>query len=341
MNIRKRGYWFAALLTATFALPSCTTNEDANEENIVSSNYIVVASATSMTANTPTAIISVTSNCHWQVTVDKSSWSDLNVSPLEGTGNGSVIIETTVNNTEGDRAAVLTFTNDDGTLTRTNTLTQSAGDFQATLSLEGLEQIDLSYEELTRDVTVVCNTSWTTEVEIAGGGTWCTLLNGEGTGNGKFSVVITDNQSASARTANLKVTTKNRSGNPVNVTVPITQSGAPMPDATVEATLASDGVTVSITGKVYSRSKYNLTDYGYCISRSPQPRDHVSVMSGGSSVEGDINVSTELEDGYTYYICTYAQSTIGTTYSADYSITLPGSTPSNNDNTSPSLIRNK
>ena len=347
MNIQSKGYWFAALLAAMFALSSCTKNDDANEENIVSSNYIVVASSTSMTANTPTAVITVTSNCHWRISVEKGSWSDLNISPLEGDNSSNVIVETSVNNTEGDRSAVLTFSNEDGTLTRTCTITQSAGDFQATLSLENLESMDVNYESLTRDINVLCNTSWSAEAPSAD--TWCTLMNNEGTNNGKFSIAISDNQSAASRTTSLKVVTKNRSGNQLTVTVPVTQAGAPVPEATVNATFDKDattneGIPVTITGKAYSRSKYNLTEFGYCISRSANPRidsaEKTEKFTGSSSsLEGDINATVVLEDGYTYYICTYARSVVDIKYSEDYPLTLPGNAPGNDDNSSPSLTR--
>ena len=119
----------------------------------------------------------------------------------------------------------------------------------------------------------------------------------------------------------------------------VEQNAAPLPTATIEGAVGQDGVTISINGKVSSGSKYNLTDYGYCISRDPSPRDKISMLSGASATENTFSTTTKQEDGYTYYICAYATTVVGTTFSEDYPVTLPGSTPGNDDNPSPSLAR--
>ena len=109
MNIVRKSYWLGALLAATCVFSACTSNDDANDENTVSSNYIVVSSKVSMSGNSQAATVDVTSNCHWKVSYDKGSWTDLIVTPTEGTGNTVVTIESSVNNTESDRVVVLNF----------------------------------------------------------------------------------------------------------------------------------------------------------------------------------------------------------------------------------------
>jgi hypothetical protein len=59
----------------------------------------------------------------------------------------------------------------------------------------------------------------------------------------------------------------------------------------------------------------------------------------GSVKETTFSTTSKQEDGYTYYICAYATTVVGTTYSEDYPVTLPGSTPGNDDNPSPNLTR--
>ena len=347
MNIRTKSYWLGALLAAACVFSACTSNDDANEENTVSSNYIVVSSKVSMSGNSQAATIDVTSNCHWKVTYDKGSWADLIVSPSEGTGNQVVTIETSVNNTEGDRVVVLNFSADDGSLPRACTVTQSAGDFVAEIEFENQEGDTYTspYEGITKSFTIKCNTSWEADIlfntEEEERNPWCYLTDEKGSGNGHFSLVVTDNQTNVKRTAGILVSTLNRAGQPKYVSVIVEQNPAPLPTATAEASYAEDGVTITINGKVSSGSKYNLTDYGYCIGREPNPREKNSLLTGGSVTEKNISATTKQEDGYTYYICTYATTVVGTTYSEDYPITLPGATPGNDDNTSPSLTRKK
>ena len=347
MNIRTKSYWLGALLVATCAFSACTSNDDANEENTVSSNYIVVSSKVSMSGNSQAATIDVTSNCHWKVTYDKGSWTDLIVSPSEGTGNQVVTIETSINNTEGDRVVVLNFSADDGSLPRACTVTQSAGDFVAEIEFENLEgdTYTSSYEGATKSLTIKCNTSWEADIlfntDEEERNPWCYLTDEKGSGNGHFSLVVTENQTNVKRSAGILVGTLNKAGQPKYVSMIVEQNAAPMPTATVEASYAEDGVTISISGKVASGSKYNLTDYGYCISREPNPREKNSLLTGGSVTEKNISATTKQEDGYTYYICTYATTVVGTTFSEDYPIDLPGATPGNDDNISPSLTRKK
>ena len=347
MNIRTKSYWLGALLAATCVFSACTSNDDANEENTVSSNYIVVSSKVSMSGNSQAATIDVTSNCHWKVTYDKGSWTDLIVRPSEGTGSQVVTIESSVNNTESDRVVVLNFSADDGSLPRACTVTQSAGDFVAEIEFENQEGDTYTspYEGVTKSFTIKCNTSWEADIlfntEEEERNPWCYITDEKGSGNGHFSLVVTENQTNVKRSAGILVGTLNKAGQPKYVSVIVEQNPAPMPTATAEASYAEDGVTISIIGKVSSGSKYNLTDYGYCISREPNPREKNSLLSGGSVTEKNISATTKQEDGYTYYICTYATTVVGTTYSEDFPVTLPGATPGNDDNTSPSLTRKK
>ncbi len=347
MNIKTKGYWLGALLAAMCVFSSCTKNDDANDENIVSNNYIVVQSTVNMSGNSQSTKIDLEANCQWKVSYDKGSWTDLMVTPSEGTGSTTVIIESSVNNTETDRYVDLKFSTIDGDLPRVCKVTQSAGDFVAELEFENLEgeKFTAPYEETSKSITIKCNTTWEADVVF---GTdeedrnpWCYLTDEKGSGNGHFTMVITDNQTSVKRTAGIIVATSNKSGQQEFISMIVEQNAAPLPTATVKSTVGQDGVTISINGKVSSGSKYDLTDYGYCISREPNPRDKISMLSGGSAAEGTFSTTTKQEDGYTYYICAYATTIIGTTYSDDYSVTLPGATPGNDDNVSPSLARKK
>lgn len=345
MNIVRKSYWLGALLAATCVFSACTSNDDANDENTVSSNYIVVSSKVSMSGNSQAATVDVTSNCHWKVSYDKGSWTDLIVTPTEGTGNTVVTIESSINNTESDRVVVLNFSADDGSLPRACTVTQSAGDFQAELEFENLEgeKFTAPYEETSKSITIKCNTSWEADVifetDEEERNPWCYLTDEKGTGNGHFTIVLTDNQTSVKRTAAIIVATSNKAGQQEFISMIVEQNAAPLPTATVEAKVAEDGVTLSIDCKVSSGCRYNLTDYGYCISRNPNPRDKKSQVSGASVTEKDFSITTTQEDGYTYYICAYATTVVGTTFSEDYPVTLPGSTPGNDDNKSPVLAR--
>ena len=240
---------------------------------------------------------------------------------------------------------VLNFSADDGSLPRACTVTQSAGDFQAELSFENLEgeKFTSSYEETTKSITIKSNTTWEADVifetEEEDRNPWCYLADEKGSGNGHFTIVVTDNQTNAKRSAGIIVATSNKAGQQQYTSMIVEQNAAPMPSASIEGTVGEDGVTISINGKVASGSKYNLTDYGYCISRDPKPREKKSMLLEGSVKETTFSTTSKQEDGYTYYICAYATTVVGTTFSEDYPVTLPGSTPGNDDNPSPNLTR--
>ena len=353
MNIKIKGYWLGALLAATCVFSSCTKNDDANDENIVSNNYIVVQSTVNMSGNSQSTKIDLEANCQWKVSYEKGSWTDLMVTPSEGTGSTTVIIESSVNNTESDRYVDLKFSTIDGDLPRVCKVTQSAGDFVAELGFENLdgEKYNASYEESSKSITIKSNTSWEDDIifetDEEDRNPWCYLTDEKGTGNGHFTIVITGNQTSVKRTAGVIVATSNKSGQQKYISMIVEQNAAPLPVATLGASYAEDGVTISINGKVSSASVYNLVDYGYCISRDDEnenpPRTQISLMpaSTGSVTEAEISTSFTKEDGYTYYICSYAKSIVGTTYSDVVELKLPGNTPDNDDNTPPILTRKK
>ena len=237
MNIVRKSYWLGALLAATCVFSACTSNDDANDENTVSSNYIVVSSKVSMSGNSQAATVDVTSNCHWKVSYDKGSWTDLIVTPTEGTGNTVVTIESSVNNTESDRVVVLNFSADDGSLPRACTVTQSAGDFQAELEFENLEgeKFTAPYEETSKSITIKCNTSWEADVifetDEEERNPWCYLTDEKGSGNGHFTIVLTDNQTSVKRTAAIIVATSNKAGQQEFISMIVEQNAAPLPTA--------------------------------------------------------------------------------------------------------------
>lgn len=350
MNIRCKGYWLGALLAATCVFSSCTKNDDANDENTVSNNYIIVKSSVLMSGNSQSEKIDLEANCEWKVEYQKGSWTDLIVSPTSGNGNTTVIIESSVNNTEADRYVDLKFSTVDGDLPRVCKVTQQMGDFVAELAFESLEgnTVTIPYTGQEKDFSIISNTTWDADIEFSGEDAknpWCYLVNDEGSLNGHFTVSVTENQTNAKRAATIKVATKNVNGDKKTISVVVEQNAAPMPVATLKASYAEDGVTISITGEVYSASIFDLVDFGYCISREDEnqnpPRNQISLMSSstGSVKESPISASFKKEDGYTYYICSYAKTIVGTTYSDVVEIKLPGNTPGNDDNTSPELSR--
>ncbi len=350
MSIKTKGYWLGAMLAATCVFSSCTKNDDANDENIVSNNYIVVQSTVNMSGNSQSQKIDLEANCQWKVTYEKGSWTDLVVNPTEGTGSTTIIIQSSVNNTEADRYVDLKFSTIDDDLPRVCKVTQSAGDFVAKLEFDNLKSKTdtIAYTGQERQYTIVSNTSWDADLEFTeeeAKNPWCYLVDDEGSENGHFSVIVSKNNTANSRSVPIKVTTKNVSGNPEKRSITIFQEAAPLPLATLDASFAKDGVTITISGKVTSRSIFDLVDYGYCISREDEnenpPRTQISLMpsSEGSVTEADILTSFTKEDGYTYYICSYAKTIVGTTYSDVVELKLPGNTPDNDDNTSPLLSR--
>jgi len=335
MNILKNYLWLAAvLLSAACVLSSCKKSEDIGEEVFVSSDYIVVDANVNIGATSTVAVMEVRSNCDWFITVD-GAWQGLQLSTLEGTNNENVNIETPRNLSQDERSAVLTFKNEDGTINRVVTVRQAAGDIEVELSVDPVNiEVIAQGEEKTAKVT--CNTDWTVAVDADA--PWCVSDKQKGVETEVIKFTIQANQTPEERRAKVVISSGNRTGNKKEQIITIIQNAAPKPSPIVTSAVvnyANNKITVTAS----FQSLYDVTEYGYYYGTKPEPTTDMTVLGTNGGTNKDFTFTIDVEDGRTYYVRAYAISVVGTGYSEDYSITVPGDTPGTDDNTSPNLIR--
>jgi len=337
MNILKNYLGLGiVLLSVACVLSSCKKSEDIGEEVFVSSDYIVVDANVNIGATSTVAVMEVRSNCDWFITVD-GAWQGLQLSTLEGTNNENVNIETPRNLSQDERSAVLTFKNEDGTINRVVTVRQAAGDIEVELSVDPVNiEVIAQGEEKTAKVT--CNTDWTVAVDADA--PWCVSDKQKGVETEIIKFTIQANQTPEERRAKVVISSGNRTGNKKEQIITIIQNAAPKPSPIITSAVVNDANN-KITVTASFQSLYDVTEYGYCYGTKPEPTTDMTVLGTNGGTNKDFTFTIDVEDGRTYYIRAYAISVVGTGYSEDYSITVPGDTPGTDDNTSPNLIRRK
>jgi hypothetical protein len=337
MNILKNYLWLGAvLLSVACVLSSCKKSEEIGEEVFVSSDYIVVDANVNIGANSTIAVMEVRSNCDWFITVD-GAWQGLQLSTLEGTNNENVNIETPRNLSQDERSAVLTFKNDDGTINRVVTVRQAAGDIEVELSVDPVNiEVIAQGEEKTAKVT--CNTDWTVAVDADA--PWCVSDKQKGVETEVIKFTIQANQTPEERRAKVVISSGNRTGNKKEQIITIIQNAAPKPSPIITSAVVNDANN-KITVTASFQSLYDVTEYGYCYDTKPEPTTDMTVVGTNGGTNKDFTFTIDVEDGRTYFIRVYAVSVVGTGYSTDYTITVPGDTPGTDDNVSPNLIRRK
>ena len=111
-----------ATLAVACGLAACSSDTDEGVK--YSSELLCVKPTLTLTAVETTAQMAVEADCHWELTVENTGWSDLVATPMQGEGNATVTLNTTQNTTGHVRSATLTFTTRGG-LRQTVALSQT------------------------------------------------------------------------------------------------------------------------------------------------------------------------------------------------------------------------
>ena len=341
-DFKKYCIWLAALFFISSACMSCSKASELDEGEVVTKDYIVVESNPTMGANTTSYELEVKSNCQWTL-VCNDKWDKLEFSVNSGDGSTMVIVSTEKNDQPEDRSCHLTFKNADETFKREVTLTQTAGDFNVTLSVdpEKINVVSVGNDSL--DFKVECNTSWSVSISYKDKGAdepdWCSVnkVNGYRTETVKLS--FTANTKQKIREATVTISSGNRTGNKKESVINITQEAAKVPILEIKEVGVSDDLK-TITGKVKFSSDYDVTDYGYCISTTDSLPTKENMIGTSGKKSGNFEFTySDVEDGRTYYIRAYAKSDVGIGYSDTKKVPVKGDIPGNDDNNRPNLSR--
>ncbi len=185
----KKLYQFKIWILAALALSlsACSSDEDASSK--AAGELLNVERSVAFGPTETRWEVRIVADCGWEVTaLDNTGWSDLDVSPKSGDGNGTLVLTTGQNHSSKDRNAVLILSSKNG-LKQEVTIQQTRSGADLSISQDYFEFSDATG---TQTLTVNCNTDW--EIlglsDMSGDGTfWLNL--GQLSGNGDAQVPIT------------------------------------------------------------------------------------------------------------------------------------------------------
>ena len=218
--------------------------------------------------------ITVTASGTW--TANKSRGSDwLTISPESGkAGTTNVVLKATENTAAEPRTATISLLS--GDITKNVEVTQVGANQEISLDTSNMEFTSVGGSKTFKIST---NTSWT----VTSDQTWCSVSPESGKDDGTITVKVTENTSASERTAMITVKSDIR-----NQTVKVIQGGA-------EAALTLSANSIDFTSDIGSQSFMIISNTLWTIS-SDKTWCTVSPTSGngdgGVTVSVDENTST-------------------------------------------------
>ena len=181
----------------------------------------------------------VTSNTDWTVSKD-AEW--INISPLSGSGNGTVTVTYEENQNTYQRLGTITITG--GGITRTMTVSQDAHPFVLDISEEN---ISVGYGSGNTTFAVTSNTDWTVNKDAE----WINVSPSNGSGDGTVAVTYEENPNTVQRSGTITVT-----GGGITRTVTVTQDAQPFVLILTSSELNVEHIGGSAT--VYHNIKYRL-----------------------------------------------------------------------------------
>ncbi len=191
----------------------------------------------------------VTSNVSWNVT-DHSSW--LTVSPISGSGNGTLTATYSANSSGDPRVGTITVT--DGEIVNTVSVTQSGTELYVSPANRSVSNTSGK-----TSFTVTSNASWSVSDNVS----WLTVSPTKGSGNGTLDAAFTENISANERTGTITVT----SGG-IIAKATVTQAPAPLL-ITSPFELHVSYLSGSTTFTIISNVSWNITDNASWLTINP------------------------------------------------------------------------
>lgn len=231
--------------------------------------------------------IDVSSNDSWTAESD-SDWCT--ASPASGSGNGTISVKVSANSTISSRSASLTVRNSSGSISRTVSITQAAGEAALTLSKTSLS---FSEAEGSDAVDISANDSWTAVSDEP----WCTVAPGSGSGNGSIKVKVSENTSVSKRSAFVTVTVLSNKKTQI---LEVTQEAGKQTLSVSKSLLAFEAGPGASSFTVTSNGKWSVeSDSSWCIVE-PESGDGeksvtVTVLPNSSVKQRSANVSVKCE----------------------------------------------
>jgi len=286
----KRLLTYGAALLAGILMLSCGGDDAGGGGGGSTTNdYIRIdqnVSSITLGATEKQKLISVYSNCSWEITVSKSNWSELKLDRTSGSNNVDIWLSTDENTSTSSRSATLTFKSPG--ITKTLTVTQSAGDAYLRVSPESYE---FSGDGGNQVFTIDTNSDWRVDKVTNNDPEWCKLDKREGK-SGQSQLTVDENPNTTMRESQIMLS----GAKPATIT--IKQKGKDY-----SLTLSTDNVTVDARGGDDMSKTFSVTCNG-SWSTTVKHDDggswcSVSPAYGGATGSNPVNVKVTCQPNYT------------------------------------------
>lgn len=282
----KRILTYGAALLVGILMLSCG-GDDTSGGGGKSNDYIRIdqnVSSISLNATDKQRMISVYSNCSWEITINKGNWSGLTLDRMSGSNDVDIWLSTDENTSTTSRSATLTFKSPG--ITKTLTVTQSAGDAYLRVSPDNCE---FSGDGGERTLSVESNSDWRVSNNVPD---WCKLDKKEGK-SGKTQLVVTveENPNTSNRETQIILSGEK------SATISISQKGKDY-----SLTLGTDNVTVDARGGEDMSKTFSVTCNGSWSTTVQHEGGgswcSISPSYGGATGANPLNVKVVCQPNY-------------------------------------------
>lgn len=306
---------------------------------------LVVPSESHLSPDAQTVDLSVVGDLHWTASL-AGAGASLDPSTIQGTGNGTVRVNVSANNSSSSRSFSVTIVSDDNNIRKTVTLMQNGSTFS--VNVLGNKAISLPRGASTAKVTIAVNQNW----EAQTSDDWLSVEpffgNVASVGTRETQVVtvsVVGNNKAETRTGTVVFTVRNNEGNVAYTeTLTVTQASMNAPRVSLPDVfdVTTNSVQVSSTFEG-AADQGVITAYGFYWGTSPdnlvgQNAIQLTPEAGHYASSGSFNARVEgLQPLTTYYVISYAVNEQGMGLSEVREFTTAGATPEEDDNNTPNL----
>lgn len=271
--------------------------------------------------------IYVEASGQWTATTP-NDW--LTLSPAQGSGMGSLILTTTVNESADGRVGTVILTTSGG-ISRTIGVRQLGSALSINVSplTMTIPAIGTQYS-----LTITSNARWS----ISTSESWLTGFSAtSGSGDANLTFTCQDNTTLVTRTGT--ITVKSNNGQ-LSKVISVEQAAGELPVVGALQWITNDETSATLTCLALS-SMFAVTEYGICYAETEMPTTADNKHIAGSGIPDDCTFTatiTGLTKGATYHARAYAISAAGITYGSPLSF-VALSMPGNNDNNRPSFVK--
>ena len=310
------------LFIGTIAGMTACVKTDGELEATSSIYYHAADNVVTIDGDGTEGVLHVDADCRWEISV-ADNWLD--VSPKSGSGSMdvSLLANGTNPSSTDERHAELLLKAEDGISKRIQVVQKAS-----TRRILSVTPTTLTFKadaSNAQTIAIESNTNWT----IANVPTWLTLSQVSGQDDASVSITCENNFETTPRSCTLTI----QANAGLSAQVEVTQGAATLPIVAIPIVSDIGETQASIAGEIVE-SMFAITECGFFIGTTDNPTVDGQKLQVDSPAMSFSTVVTGLNKKQTYYVCAYAVSPVGISYSEVVSLTTL-SVPKEEDNNKP------